>query len=311
MGLKKHILRISLLLIILLTGVLCITLLYSYSSNSNIQSTKNTGYHNLLSSESNPLGYISQKNIHQPLSGQFQPTDTSQEIALPHARRPNGMIGTANGSANYTPQIVAYALIFLLLFLAAYYLVTKKRIKIQPGDAKILILTLLGVGLLFNFFSLLGANFTEDAGTLFVFSYHSWGLIAIVMITAFSWFLFFKGNSGVYAAAVGLLLIDGVFTFSTRMHERYLFPAVALSLLTFIYLREKRLMFLAAGFSATIYINTHFVLIETLSGINSVSSGPILIGTSLVNVLLFVYLIKVLYEIVKERRKYDLLEHKL
>ncbi|KJR45560.1 putative membrane protein [Desulfosporosinus sp. I2] len=83
------------------------------------------------------------------------------------------------------------------------------------------------------------------------------------------------------------------------MHERYLFPAVALSILSFIYLRDKRLMLLAAGFSTTIYINTHFVLYETLSGINSISYSPILIVTSLLNVFLFVSLIKVLYEIVR------------
>ena len=160
----------------------------------------------------------------------------------------------------------------------------------------------------FNFFSLLGANFTKDAGTLFILSYHSWGLIAIVMITAFSWYLFIKGNNSVYASAAALLLIDGVFTFSTRMHERYMFPAVALSILTFIYLRDKRLILLAPGFSTTIYINTHFVLYQTQSGINSISYGPILILTSLLNVLLFVYLIKVLYEIVRERRECSPLE---
>ena len=155
----------------------------------------------------------------------------------------------------------------------------------------------------FNFFSLLGANFVKDAGTLFVFSYHSWGLIAIVLITAFSWLLFIKGNSRVYASAVALLLIDGVFTFSTRMHERYLFPAIALSILTFIYLRDKRLMLLATGYSTTIYINTHFVLYETQSGINSITYGPILIVTSLLNVLLFVYLIMVVYDVALRERK--------
>ncbi|ODA39486.1 glycosyltransferase family 39 protein, partial [Desulfosporosinus sp. BG] len=155
----------------------------------------------------------------------------------------------------------------------------------------------------FNFFSLLGANFAKDAGTLFVLSYHNWGLIAIVMITAFSWFVFIKGKSRINASAVALLLIDGVFTFSTRMHERYLFPAVALSILTFIYLRDKRLILLAAGYSTTIYINTHYVLYETLSGINSVSYGPILIVTSLLNVLMFVCLLKVLYDAAHRERR--------
>jgi len=473
------------------------------------------------------------QNTNQPPSGQFQPSTASQSTAPTHGTRPNGMAngglgmsGGANTSASYTLQIISYAVVFLMLFLATYYFVTKKKLRIQPSNAKLLILTILGVGLLlriplalvinshpydlntfknwatsvannfaqfyqgrnasdypplyiyvlfligkigslsalspyftlllklpsivadiatsfliyklakkylsleisillaafytfnpavlinstiwgqvdsfftliivgaivlltekkigfasvlftaavlmkpqgiiflpvlffelirrktlkswlkvvvsalvaaiviilpfslnmnglwifklyastlgeypyasvnaFNFFSLIGTNFTKDAGTLFVFSYHSWGLIAIVIITAFSWFLFIKGNSRVYASAVALLLIDGVFTFSTRMHERYMFPAVALAILTFIYLKDKRLMFLATGFSCTIYINTHFVLYETISGINSLSYGPILIVTSFLNVLLFVYLIKVLYDVViRERR---------
>ncbi|MDR3601513.1 MAG: glycosyltransferase family 39 protein [Desulfosporosinus sp.] len=497
------------------------TTLWSYSSNAQSTQT-NTVSSNIFSSQSNPLsGNMSPKTSQSPL--QAPSADTSQ-TAPNHGARPNGM---ANGSvgASYTTQIAVYAVAFLMFFVAAYYLITKKKLKIQPSKAKILILTLLGVGLLlriplalvinghpfdlntfknwattaasnfsqfyqsrnasdyppvyiyvlfligkigsvsalspyftlllklpsiiadiatsfliyklakkylsleisillaafytfnpavlinstiwgqvdsfftliivaaivllsekkiglasilftsavlmkpqgiiflpvlffelirqktlkswikviistlitaivivlpfslntnvlwifklfastlaeypyasvnaFNFFSLIGANFAKDAGTLFVFSYHSWGLMAIVAITAFSWFLFIKGNSRVYASAVALLLIDGVFTFSTRMHERYMFPAVALSILTFIYLRDKRLMLLAAGFSTTIYINTHFVLYETQIGINSVAYGLPLIVTSLFNVLLFVYLIKVLYDIVQERR---------
>jgi hypothetical protein len=70
-----------------------------------------------------------------------------------------------------------------------------------------------------------------------------------------------------------------------------------LSLLAFIYLRDKRLLFLAGGFSTSIYINTHVVLFGTIQGINSVSFSPTLIITSLLNVLLLAYLMKVLFDI--------------
>lgn len=158
----------------------------------------------------------------------------------------------------------------------------------------------------FNFFSLIGKNYAKDADTLFVFSYHNWGMIFIIMITAFSWFFYTKGNNRVFASAAALLQIAGVFTFSTRMHERYLFPAVALSILAFIYLRDKRLLLLSAGFSSTVYINTHFVLFQTSNGINSVSFSPILIFTSLLNVLLFSYLVRVLFDISIKKRTYTL-----
>ncbi|GIM27772.1 hypothetical protein CPJCM30710_04380 [Clostridium polyendosporum] len=154
----------------------------------------------------------------------------------------------------------------------------------------------------FNFFSLIGKNYTKDTATMFILSYHSWGMIFIVIITALSWFIYIKGNSRVFAFAAALLQIAGVFTFSVDMHERYLFPAAALSILSFIYLKDKRLLLLAAGFSCTIYINTYYVLYETLKGINSISFNPTLIFTSLLNVLLFIYLVKILLDIVIKKK---------
>lgn len=156
----------------------------------------------------------------------------------------------------------------------------------------------------FNFFSLIGKNYIKDANTMFLLSYHNWGMIFIVIITAFSWFIYIKGNSRAFACAAALLQIAGVFMFSTRMHERYLFPAVALSILAFIYLKDKRLLLLSAGFSTTVYINTHLVLFETSKGINSVSFSPVLIFTSFLNVLLFFYLAKVLFDIAVKKRIY-------
>jgi len=156
----------------------------------------------------------------------------------------------------------------------------------------------------FNFFSLLGANYIEDATTLFIFSYYDWGMIFIVLCAAWSWFIYIKGNARTFAFAAALLLIAGVFTFSARMHERYLFPAVALSIFAFIYLKDKRLLLSAAGFSSTAYINAHLVLFETGRGIDSQPFSPVMICVSLLNVLLFVHLAKVLFDIAVKKRSY-------
>lgn len=154
----------------------------------------------------------------------------------------------------------------------------------------------------FNFFSFIGKNYTKDTDVLLIFSYHSWGMIFIVLVTLFTWFFYIKADNRNYAAAAALIQIAGVFTFSASMHERYLFPAVALSILTFIYLRDKRLLLLPLGFSCTVFINTYYVLYETVRGINSVSYTPVLIFTSLLNIILFIYLIKVLIDIVIKKR---------
>ncbi len=155
----------------------------------------------------------------------------------------------------------------------------------------------------FNFFSLIGKNYASDSATMLGFSYHSWGLFFIVVITAISWLMYHKAKNNKFAAAAALVLIAGVFTFSTSMHERYLFPAVALSVIAFIYLRDKRLLLLSAGFSTTVYINTHSILFATIIGINQAAYNFTLILTSLLNVLLFIYLLKVLIDIVFKSQK--------
>ncbi len=153
----------------------------------------------------------------------------------------------------------------------------------------------------FNFFSLIGKNYASDAVTMLGFSYHSWGLFFVTVITAISWLMYHKAKNNKFAAAAALVLIAGVFTFSTSMHERYLFPAVALSIITFIYLRDNRLLLLAAGFSITVYINTHYILFSTISGVNQAAYNLTLVLISLLNILLFIYLLKILIDVVKYR----------
>ncbi|UUZ79754.1 hypothetical protein LJK88_32410 [Paenibacillus sp. P26] len=92
-----------------------------------------------------------------------------------------------------------------------------------------------------------------------------------------------------------LLLIAGVFTFSSGMHERYLFPAAALSLMAFINLKDQRLLWLSAGFSAAIFMNTYFILYGATNG-GASYSFPLFL-TSLLNVVFFIYLAKVIWDI--------------
>jgi Gpi18-like mannosyltransferase len=148
----------------------------------------------------------------------------------------------------------------------------------------------------FNVFSLFNKNGVEDSAVLFGLSYYNWGMIFIVAVTIFMWFLYIRGQRREFAPFAALLLITGVFNMSTRMHERYLFPAVALTILTYIYFRDKRLLLLSAGFSATVYLNTHYVLFK-VGGSYIYPYSPELIIISILNVLFFIYLCKVSYDI--------------
>jgi len=80
------------------------------------------------------------------------------------------------------------------------------------------------------------------------------------------------------------------------MHERYLFPAIALAVLAFVYLKDKRFLVLAGGFTATVFVNTYYVLLQTLKGINNIPYNFLLVVISLLNIALFIYLIKILLD---------------
>ena len=156
----------------------------------------------------------------------------------------------------------------------------------------------------YNFFSLIGANYAKDSSILFFISYKSLGMIFIVLTTLFSWYLYVKADDSKFAPAAALIQITGVFTFSVGMHERYLFPAVALAILTFFYLRNKRILLLMLGYSCTSYINVHMVLFRTLKGnMSSNTYDPTLFITSLLNVILFIYLAKIMTDFVVKRKK--------
>lgn len=114
----------------------------------------------------------------------------------------------------------------------------------------------------------------------------------IILTTLIGWIIYIKGNDRKYISAISLLQIAGVFTFSVGMHERYLFPAVALSILAFIYSKDRRFFIMAIGFSITSYINISTVFFKTNTSIFEI----LLKVTSLFNVILVLYLVKVIID---------------
>jgi Gpi18-like mannosyltransferase len=144
----------------------------------------------------------------------------------------------------------------------------------------------------FNFFGLIGGNYKDYNNELFLMSYHTIGMIFIIITTLIGWFIYIKGNDRKYISAIALLQIAGVFTFSVGMHERYLFPAVAIAILALIYLKDRRFLILAIGFSITNYINISTILFRT----NNSIFNYCLEVTSVLNILLVAYLLKILFD---------------
>lgn len=147
----------------------------------------------------------------------------------------------------------------------------------------------------FNFFGLLGANYTPDNETLFILSYGMWGLIGIIIVTSFVMWLFYKNYTKLTPILGSLILCSGVFIFSARMHERYMFPALALILATYILNANKKYLIIFVGLTISNLINVQLVLyhhyfIEELF----INPDSLIIKiVALMNIVLFAWLIKI------------------
>ena len=81
------------------------------------------------------------------------------------------------------------------------------------------------------------------------------GYSSIVLVTFLSLYLMWRDGSAANIFYVAALLSAVVFVFSVRMHERYLYPAVPLLLIVYIYRPDRRILALFGAFSLTFTVN--------------------------------------------------------
>ena len=118
-----------------------------------------------------------------------------------------------------------------------------------------------------NLWGLLGLNWISQDNTFLGISYQVFGMAAIAAAVFLTLLLGLKdrGSRTKYAFLAAFTVV-GIFLFSVRMHERYLYPALALLLLACIYKpallhRPKGLLYLCyLCFSALHFYNTADVL---------------------------------------------------
>lgn len=152
----------------------------------------------------------------------------------------------------------------------------------------------------FNFYTLIGQNWEPMGKKLLFLSYGQWGTVFIVASVALSAYLYLrkKGNESEKTWFVALLLIVMVYLFGVKMHERYLFPALALAMFAFIQSKDRRLLFLFTAFSVTHYINVAYVLANSQVNLSAIPRyDGILLAISLAQVCLFGWLVKIGYDL--------------
>ena len=144
----------------------------------------------------------------------------------------------------------------------------------------------------FNLFALTGGNLVPTGERLLFLPYGVWGNVFIVLIVLFMAWVALRGREPSRFWYMPLFLSASVFVLSAKMHERYLFPALALALGFSLVSRDRRGFIVFAGLSVTQFCNAAVVLALSYRNIYAVPRlDPLLLAVSLANVLLWILLV--------------------
>lgn len=141
----------------------------------------------------------------------------------------------------------------------------------------------------YNFWTMIGRNWSDQNEVIFGLSAKQWGMIAIVLVLGTTFLLLSKNKKDKSRYfLISAFFMTGVFLFSVRMHERYMYPALVLLLLAFVTKPKKELMYAYIGFSIVQLLNVGHVLYYYPDYFSTRAMFPMLIG--LATLILFVYL---------------------
>lgn len=145
----------------------------------------------------------------------------------------------------------------------------------------------------YNIWTMFGKNWADQTATSLGISYKMWGTIFIIATVIFTTILNFKSkeNKSKYYFE-GALIVTAVFTLSVRMHERYVYPAVALLLLVYAVRPRKKLYIAYVIGAALTYLNvTHVLFFFDNTNFDNMAPFPIIVGACFVAFLCYmVYL---------------------
>lgn len=155
----------------------------------------------------------------------------------------------------------------------------------------------------FNLYTLIAPSWTSIDQTWLGIPFRIWGNIAIVAAVVLAGVYSFRKDRKDLSKSyfIGLVLIVVMFVVGTKMHERYMFPALILSLFAFMETKDRRLLTLFFGISLTQYINVAYVLLFLNAGQNPGSDGVVIL-TSIANIVLLLFMLYTGWDIYYRRR---------
>jgi Gpi18-like mannosyltransferase len=149
----------------------------------------------------------------------------------------------------------------------------------------------------------LGGLWVSDAN-YFVLGWVMFGAFATFTLYALHKRLDASGEMMVLFAA--FMLLFGFFMLPTRIHERYLFPAISMLALMFPFVKKMRPLYVVL--TGTLLANVAYVLywlnVYAAAGYNyspNLSGDPVVLAVSLINLLAFLYVLVLMWDELKGR----------
>ena len=140
-----------------------------------------------------------------------------------------------------------------------------------------------------NTYALLGLNWKPDSG-----GYGIIGLVTVAIALVFI-FIIFKKSRHLCPFAGGLLIMQCIFMFATRMHERYQFAVLIFALLCYAVNRNTAFLGVFSGLSIITFLNQALLLFMWHSPENPIFNyyDQMLMIISFLNIILFFYSSKI------------------
>ena len=171
----------------------------------------------------------------------------------------------------------------------------------------------------FNIFALFGYNWKDISSKFLFIPVSVWSYIIILLTVAGSFVFYFMAGvsnkkvkpnkkssdySNDYEKSIdktkifymGYLIVATMFTLGAKMHERYIFPALILLALCYIYKNDKRFLYLILAQTCTQFLNASEVLRANLAGNIPVDNAVMRI-VSLMNIAVYVYSVYLVFQI--------------
>ena len=153
----------------------------------------------------------------------------------------------------------------------------------------------------FNFWAI-GGLWMPDTTLTFIMGWVLFGALSAFVLYVMH--RRFDGSGEALALFSAFILFFGFFMLPTRIHERYLFPAISILVMMIPFIKKSKHIF--GVLTATCFVNQAYVLYFLNSGLYIPTGDLVVLAISLINILTFFYSLLHLWDELQPNRTKDL-----